>query len=114
MYSWETAIVGVWLRMGTAPAHITGRSGSPDHGARAGVHSLGKRSVCRNLIKTLIGCLKFGHFQAWLGNRKCSLGAWLHGHVVPAHPLGKQAGPDHGAGAPSLLKRPACRNSVKT
>jgi len=47
-----------------APAHITGCLGSPDHGA--GVHSLVKRSVCRNLIKTLIGCLKIGHFQAIL------------------------------------------------
>jgi hypothetical protein len=41
---------------------ITDRVGSPDHGA--GVHSLVKRSVCRHLIKTLIGCLKIGHFQA--------------------------------------------------
>ena len=42
--------------------HIPERLGSPDHGA--GVHSLVKRSVCRHLIKTLIGCLKIGHFQA--------------------------------------------------
>jgi len=33
---------------------IPERVGSPDHGA--GVHSLVKRSVCRHLLQTLIGC----------------------------------------------------------
>ena len=55
--------------------------GSPDHGA--GVHSLDKRAVCINLI-TLIGCLKIGHSQAWLGHRNCKIVAsWPHGSSPP-------------------------------
>jgi hypothetical protein len=53
-------------------------------------------------------------FSGNIGWETASVGAWLHGHVVPAHPLGNQEGHKHGAGAPSLLKRLACRNPVKT
>ena len=71
--------------------------GSPDHGA--GVHSLDKRAVCINLI-TLIGCLKIGHSQAWLGHRNCIR------KIVASWPFGSspsnwnQKGPDHGADTP--------------
>ena len=49
------------------------------------MHSLDKRAVCINLI-TLIGCLKIGHSQAWLGHRNCKIVAsWPFGS---SHPIG--------------------------